>query len=634
MQATADSAQASIWRQLAGWRAGGEVSKLKRLWVIDGFALTATRSVVDQIAARADVASVTPDATIEQPAYQAAPATAPEPNIDLIGAPTLWQLGYNGKGVVVANLDTGVSLANPDLAASWRGGTDSWFDPYGQHSTPVDLSGHGTATMGVMVGGSSGGTDIGVAPGAQWIAAKIFNDQGQATVSAIDSAFQWLLDPDGNPATADAPNVVEGSWTTGGPGCDLTFEPALEALRSAGILPVFAAGNSGPSSGTSYSPANNPAAFGVGSTDDSDVIAPDSSRGPSACTGDQSTFPDLTAPGVNIHTAGLFGTYVDDSGTSLAAPHVAGALALLLQAFPGTSAASQEAALDASAVDLGPAGPDDTYGNGRLDAAAAYSYLSTHSHPAMLLSIKAGFTNDVGNLKGVQRKDVISYDGSKYAMVFDASDVGVGSANLDAVTMLGPKTLLMSFAQPVTLPGVGQVKPTDIVRFDATSLGENTAGTFSLWFHGSDVGLSTPGEGIDALGVLPDGRVLISTRGWANVPGLPAVHKQDVLAFTPTSLGPVTAGRFSYYIRGSKIGLTTSTENIDAIAVQAGGLVDLSTTGPFSVAGVSGSGDDVFQCSATSLGPNTACKFSPALVLDGASAGLGGLGVDAFSFSS
>jgi subtilisin family serine protease len=377
LHATSDAAQAGLSKQVAAWRTQGLVRKTTPLWVINGMALSATPDTVRAIAARPDVLSVSADATIAAPAFTTFSTAPPEPNINLIGAPTLWGMGFTGQGVVVANMDTGVSVSHPDLSGSYRGGTDSWFDPSGQHATPADLSGHGTATMGVMVGGGAGGTSIGVAPGAKWIAAKIFDDQGVATTSGIHASFQWLLDPDANPATPDAPNVVEASWTIGNPGCDLTFEPDLEALRGAGILPVFAAGNSGPATGTSYSPANNPAALSVGATDNSDLIGSFSSRGPSACTGDQPIFPDVTAPGVDIHTTGLFGAYVDESGTSLAAPHAAGALALLLSAFPGTPVATQESALDSSAVDLGTVGPDEHGPDHR--AAVRVAELATHS---------------------------------------------------------------------------------------------------------------------------------------------------------------------------------------------------------------------------------------------------------------
>jgi hypothetical protein len=214
-------------------------------------------------------------------------------------------------------------------------------------------------------------------------------------------------------------------------------------------------------------------------------------------------------------------------------------------------------------------------------------------------------------------------------MVFDGSDLKL-KVRLDAVAPLSANSLLMSFAAPVTLPGLGAIDDSDVVRFDATSLGTTTAGTFSMWLHGSDVGLSTDGEDIDALALLPDGRVLISTSGWAVVPGLKGVPGRNVLAFTPTSLGSTTSGTFAYYFDGTDVGLSTPTENIDAIDVGADGHIALSTTGAFSVTGVSGTGDDVFECVPSSLGSNTACTYSPALVLNGAASGLAGLGVDNF----
>jgi Subtilase family len=262
------------------------------------------------------------------------------------------------------------------LAGRWRGGTSSWYDPNGEHpTTPTDVSGHGTWTMGVMVGGDAGGSFVGIAPDATWIAVKIFNDHGMANSTGIHQGFQWLLDPDGNPATADAPDVVNDSWTMSASGCLLDFQPDLASLRAAGILPVFAAGNYGPMSGSSRSPANNPEAFAVGATDDGDVLYPYSSLGPSPCG--QPVYPQLVAPGVGIHTTDLYGLYADPTGTSVAAPHAAGALALLLQAFPGMSADRQASALANSAADLGAAGADNIYGFGRLDVLAAYQWLGT-----------------------------------------------------------------------------------------------------------------------------------------------------------------------------------------------------------------------------------------------------------------
>lgn len=371
-QALATSSQARLHRWLAPHLQQGAVTQVTSFWIFNGFSITATPAVVNALATQPEVLTITPD-TVEIALAQGAPVEA---NLSSVNAPALWALGWQGQGVVVASLDTGVDLTHPELAARWRGGANSWFDPYSQRATPTDLNSHGTLTMGVMVGGSGGGSAIGLAPQARWIAARIFNDRGEATATAIHQAFQWLLDPDGNPATDDAPQVVSNSWTLNAPGCNLAFELDLQALRAAGILPIFAAGNAGPDSATSRSPANNPSAFAVGAVADNDMLYASSSRGPSACSGVAPVYPHLTAPGVSIRTTARGGGYDDNAtGTSLAAPHVAGGLALLLSAFPHLSVAQQEAALLNSAHDLGIPGADNDFGAGRLDLLGAYHWL-------------------------------------------------------------------------------------------------------------------------------------------------------------------------------------------------------------------------------------------------------------------
>ena len=402
LQAKADSTQGPVRDLLAARQAEGRVAEVTPFWIFNGFAVTATADVIEELAARLEVMSIRPDDPIQKAGETAALAQA-EANIQQINAPDVWALGFRGQGIVVASMDTGVDFAHPDISAQYRGGTDSWYDPYGQHPQPTDADGHGTMTMGIMVGRSAGGTAVGVAPDAKWIAVKIFNDSGGGTIAAAHKGFQWLLDPDQDPATPDAPQVVNNSWTFPAPGCDIEFQPDLQTLRAAGIVPVFAAGNLGPGASTSTSPSNNPEALSVGAVDSSDSIASFSSRGPPSCGGSQ-TFPELTAPGVNIRTTDLFGTYNTNSGTSFSAPHVTGALAILLSAFPSLSVAGLESALETTAVDLGPAGPDSTYGFGRIDVLAAYSQLAANSPPAAVPSsvvvsmgtLAAGSVADLG----------------------------------------------------------------------------------------------------------------------------------------------------------------------------------------------------------------------------------------------
>jgi subtilisin family serine protease len=372
----ADVHQRPLITLLARAKAAGRVQHVRPFWIFNGLEVIAQPGVIAELAALPAVEQIRYNATVQAPAAPAATTGPPEPNIALVNAPALWDRGHVGQGVVVGSMDTGVDATHPALAASFRGGSNSWYDPNGQHpTTPTDVSGHGTWTTGVMVGSAAGGTSVGVAPGARWIAAKIFDDRGVATTARIHSAFQWMLDPDGNPATDDAPNVVNESWNMSGTGCLLEFQLDLHNLRAAGVLPVFSAGNRGPNANSSVSPANNPEAFAVGGTDLGDTIDPSSSRGPSACG--QTVYPSLAAPGVDVYTTDLYGTYAIETGTSLAAAHVSGALALLLDALPNLSAEQQETALRTGALDLGAPGADDAYGSGRLDVLAAYNWAAS-----------------------------------------------------------------------------------------------------------------------------------------------------------------------------------------------------------------------------------------------------------------
>jgi bacillopeptidase F len=377
LQQRTDASGAAV-RALARAQAAERVVPL---WIVNGIALTARAAVVRTLARHRDVASLDLDATFTIPPVVLGGAPAAGWNLEAIGAPALWSRGFTGTGLVIASMDTGVDGQHPDLAPRWRGGTNSWFDPNGEHATPYDDDGHGTQTMGLMVGGSAGGSAIGVAPGAAWIAVKIFDDAGVASASAIHQGFQWLLDPDSEPDTDDAPHIVNNSWglMMDVNECIREFEPDVQLLRLAGIAVIVSAGNAGPDPMTSMSPGNYFASLAVGAIDASNAIASFSSRGPSAC--DAGLYPHLTAPGVSVRTSDLtFGgafpdSYAVRSGTSFASPHVAGGMALLWQAFPTADVDALEAALEQSALDLGANGPDDSYGHGGLDLGAAYDLL-------------------------------------------------------------------------------------------------------------------------------------------------------------------------------------------------------------------------------------------------------------------
>jgi serine protease AprX len=413
--------------------------QFRELWVINGFAVTARASVIRQLASRPGIELIRLDSTLEAPVTTSGSAAPPEWNLNAVRAPELWSLGFTGSGVVVANMDTGVDVHHPDLSAKWRGGENSWYDPHNEHPTPYDASGHGTQTMGIMIGGAAGGTAIGVAPDATWIAAKLYNDAGVARYSDIHLAFQWLLDPDGDLATLDAPDVVNASWgLTGTAGqCITEFSTDIEVLKAAGIAVAIAAGNDGPAPLTSLSPANNPPGFAAGAVDAELAIASFSSRGPSACDG--TVYPELVAPGVNINTADLsFGglpLYAVVSGTSYAAPHVAGAMALLAGAFPSASVAQLEAALTGSAHDLGVAGEDNSYGYGLADVEAAYRQLSAAPANQAPFASSDAWSMETGTTLDVAAPGVLGNDGDAdgdtLTAVLDAGPAS-GSLALDA----------------------------------------------------------------------------------------------------------------------------------------------------------------------------------------------------------
>lgn len=221
----------------------------------------------------------------------------------------------------------------------------------------------------------------------------------------------------------------------------------------------------------------------------------------------------------------------------------------------------------------------------------------------------------------VQNEDIAQYNtgSGTWSLYFDGSNVGLSSFTIDGLAVLPGGDLLISTTAAGTVGGVA-IDDSDILRFTPTSLGANTAGTWSMYFDGSDVGLSTNAEDLDAVSIAPDGRLVISTSGSASVPGVSSAD-EDLLIFTATSLGSTTAGSWAMYFDGSDVGLSTSSsENIDAASILSNGLISLSTVGNFSVTGLSGVNEDVFDFSPTSLGTTTSGSFSAFFI--GANAGV------------
>jgi subtilisin family serine protease len=313
-------------------------------------------------------------------------------NIAQVNADDVWtQYGVRGENIVVANVDTGVRYTHNALRDKYRGFNGShdytWWDPDGTLAVPTDNNDHGTHTMGTMVGDDGGTNQIGMAPNAKWIAAQGC-DSNFCSNSDLLSSAQWIACPtrvNGSaPDCSKRPHVVNNSW--GGGGGDAWYQSSVQSWLAAGITPVFSAGNSGSNCNTLGSPGDYRNVIGVGATTQSGVLASFSSKGPSSFGGLK---PNVVAPGDSVRssTRGSDSSYANFSGTSMAAPHVAGLVALLQSANPALTyrpvamiGPMQQTAFRQLGAPPGPDScggrnynqwPNYIYGYGRIDACAA-----------------------------------------------------------------------------------------------------------------------------------------------------------------------------------------------------------------------------------------------------------------------
>jgi glucose/arabinose dehydrogenase/PKD repeat protein len=242
----------------------------------------------------------------------------------------------------------------------------------------------------------------------------------------------------------------------------------------------------------------------------------------------------------------------------------------------------------------------------------------TPAPPARPLYFSLLSNGTVGGISAANEDVVLSDPVATFTLISDGSDVGLSSSRLDALAWLDADTLLLSLdADGAVLPGVAEtVDDSDVIRFDASSLGGTTTGTFSMYFDGSDVGLTTSGEDVDAFDLLAGGSLLLSTEGSASVTGVTGDDK-DLLSFTPSSLGSTTSGGFGLYFDASDVGLTASGEDVDAVAVDVAGRIYLSTLNGFSVTSIAGADEDVFVFNPSTLGTTTTGTFDSTLYFDG-----------------
>ncbi len=334
--------------------------------VFNGVAVRASRSILDRLRGLAYVRRVSEDRIF---------STTDATTSALVGAVrTRIELGLTGRGVLLAILDSGIDYTHPDFGGGIGAGyrVVGGYDFANGDDDPMDDNGHGTHVAGVAAGGSE--TVPGIAPGVRLLAVKVLNSAGFGSESVIIAGLEYALDPDGDPSTDDGADILNLSF--GGEGHpDDPIASAVDRIVEAGVVCVVSAGNSGRYHSVA-SPGVASRALTVGASDNSDAIAPFSSRGPAQTS--FSVKPEIVAPGVLVVAPLLGGGHRQQSGTSSAAPHVAGSAALLLELHPEWTPARVKAALVSTAHDIG----EDvwTQGAGRLDVyAAANSSLDVSS---------------------------------------------------------------------------------------------------------------------------------------------------------------------------------------------------------------------------------------------------------------
>jgi subtilisin family serine protease len=360
-------------------------------WITNAILVQGDHALLQRLAAHPGVSAIGPNETV--PLIQAV-----EWGVANINADQVWsQFGVTGEGIVVATIDTGVHFTHPALVNQYRGNLGgsfdhnyNWFDPAGICSpgVPCDNNGHGTHVTGTMVGDDGGTNQIGVAPGAKWIAAKGC-ESNSCSQSSLLASGQWMVAPTQtngqNPDPSKAPHIVNNSW--GGPGGNTWYAGIVDSWVAAGIFPMFSNGNSGPACGTAGSPGDYPQSYGVGAYSITNTIASFSSRGPSQVNG--GIKPNISAPGVSVRSSVPTSGYSNFSGTSMASPHASGTVALVWSAnsdFIGDISATRTV-LDTTARDVsdlqcgGTADNNNVWGQGRIDALAAVDAVSDGEPP-------------------------------------------------------------------------------------------------------------------------------------------------------------------------------------------------------------------------------------------------------------
>jgi len=447
----AHQSQENIVSFLQAEKAKKNVRSFKAFWIDNLITAELKKELIFTIVEFPEVDIIYPDLEVslvlpnEQHTPAPADITSAADNLRVIGADSMWQMGYTGEGTLVCIFDTGVEGDHPALEDSYRGKAgysheQCWFDPIDLDTFPhifPDIGSrrsHGTSSMGLIVGKDDNtGDTTGVAFGAHWISAAVI-DIGDPirngyTNTRLIEAFQWAADPDGNPNTVDdVPDVLSNSW--GYPrnimGCVDIFHRVMDNVEALGTIVLFSAGNSGPNPGSLTNPANraedmyNSFAVGMISNDYlSPVVDNQSSRGPSQCNG-SIIKPNVLAPGRSVYTTYPISHYPtgygNATGTSFSSPHAAGAALLLRQYNPNAPVDSIKRALMLGAIDLGDPGPDFDNGYGLIYVPEALNYLSPNGDPNVYI-------------KSVTHENVLA--GDTVAVVINLANSGLGVLDIN-----------------------------------------------------------------------------------------------------------------------------------------------------------------------------------------------------------
>jgi len=453
---------------------------------------TGGHSTLQWLAARADIARIVspPNPQLEPVTIDRLAQSAPEAvewNVTRVGAPDVWAMGFNGEGMVVGDNDTGVQYDHPALVNKYRGNLGggvfdhnyNWWDAWGgaPSPTPVDYDGHGTHTMGTMVGDDGGSNQIGVAPGAQWVACAGLNVE----------CLQFFLAPwdlsGANPDPTMAPDSVNNSWYDPS-GYD--YRPIIVNMNAAGIAVIKSAGNNGPGCSSISNPGYVPEIIATAAFAQGDTIASFSSRGPMSNYGETILKPEVAAPGVNVRSSVPGGGYEGGwSGTSMAAPHTTALVALIWQAAPclmGDVPTTKdimmwtaEPKIDAQCTPFVDH-PNDVWGWGILDAEAAVNMAIGYCGDDFRLSVTPA------------AQQVCAVDDAVYDIEVEQIGGFVDPVTLSAFDY--PAGATASFdVNPVTPPGLSQLTIGDMESSTAGSYLIEIMGVAPTSTHTTTVGL-------------------------------------------------------------------------------------------------------------------------------------------------